>query len=241
MDLVDGNVPAERLARAQSGARTLGHAAVAERRPHRGGLAGRDRKRKVQPLQQDRRAPLSPVGVRRPTRRSRTLHWGPSAPAQLAARLARRAHGSRFTRESALDGDDEAGLRGLVLLDLPDFDSIERRTARGRPAARLVDLVVWVLDPQKYADKIVTTGTSRSSRTTRDITVVLLNQSDRLAVTDVERRGHRPASAALDARAERCAGAAHVGGRGARDRRPARLLERSVTAGKAALHRSRPT
>ena len=36
-----------------------------------------------------------------------------------------------------LDGDDEAALRGLVLLDLPDFDSVERGPpARGRPAAR---------------------------------------------------------------------------------------------------------
>jgi energy-coupling factor transporter ATP-binding protein EcfA2 len=42
---------------------------------------------------------------------------------------------------------------GLVLLDLPDHDSVE--TAHRRRAERLyerVDLLVWVVDPQKYAD-----------------------------------------------------------------------------------------
>ena len=43
----------------------------------------------------------------------------------------------RFVRESALDGDDESALHGLVLLDLPDFDSVERSPpAGGGPAAR---------------------------------------------------------------------------------------------------------
>ena len=62
----------------------------------------------------------------------------------------------RFARESALDADEQATLRGLVLLDLPDFDSIE---AAHRPEVdrllRLVDLVIWVTDPQKYADQVI--------------------------------------------------------------------------------------
>jgi hypothetical protein len=37
----------------------------------------------------------------------------------------------RFARESALDAEDEAALRGLVLLDLPDFDSLA--AGHGRP------------------------------------------------------------------------------------------------------------
>ena len=50
----------------------------------------------------------------------------------------------------------EAGFDGLVLLDLPDVDSVERR--HRLEADRLVervDLLVWVLDPQKYADGVI--------------------------------------------------------------------------------------
>ena len=45
------------------------------------------------------------------------------------------------------------GLDGLVLLDLPDFDSVE--TAHRLEVDRIVglaDLVAWVVEPQKYAD-----------------------------------------------------------------------------------------
>ena len=51
----------------------------------------------------------------------------------------------------------EAGeLAGLVLLDLPDHDSTvaAHRIEVDRLVA-LVDLLVWVLDPQKYADAAV--------------------------------------------------------------------------------------
>ena len=42
----------------------------------------------------------------------------------------------RFTRESALDANDEVALRGMILLDLPDVDSVEPQPPRrGRPAA----------------------------------------------------------------------------------------------------------
>src|SRR3712207_1359172 len=48
---------------------------------------------------------------------------------------------------------DGGGPEGLVLLDLPDFDSVEisHRLEVDR-LVRLVDLLVWVVDPQKYAD-----------------------------------------------------------------------------------------
>src|SRR5206468_1274675 len=87
----------------------------------------------------------------------------------------------RFGRESALDGDDEAPLRGLVLLDLPDFDSVEtaHRVEVDRLLA-LVDLVVWVLDPQKYADEVVHRRYLSQFREHHDITVVVLNQADKL-------------------------------------------------------------
>ncbi|HWS58640.1 MAG TPA: GTPase, partial [Actinotalea sp.] len=45
---------------------------------------------------------------------------------------------------------------GLILLDLPDHDSVrtEHRVEAERLVA-MVDLMVWVLDPQKYADAAV--------------------------------------------------------------------------------------
>ena len=61
----------------------------------------------------------------------------------------------RFARASALDRG-ESRLHGLILLDLPDHDSI--RALTDTEADRLIqvaDLVVWVLDPQKYADAAV--------------------------------------------------------------------------------------
>src|SRR5439155_652008 len=70
------------------------------------------------------RMELSTVGVRRPT----TAHafacvWGPDGAVPLLDWL-EVAPERRFSRESVLDGDAELGLRGLVLLDLPDFDSL---------------------------------------------------------------------------------------------------------------------
>jgi hypothetical protein len=78
----------------------------------------------------------------------------------------------RFTRS-------DGGLAGLVLLDLPDFDSVE--AAHRVEADRLlsiVDLFIWVLDPQKYADKVVHSRYLAPLRHHRDVTVVLLTQVD---------------------------------------------------------------
>ena len=87
----------------------------------------------------------------------------------------------RFTRESALDGDDEVGLRGMVLLDLPDVDSIQpAHRAEVDRLLDLVDVVVWVTDPQKYADLVVHDGYLRRMAAQRGGFVVALNQTDRL-------------------------------------------------------------
>ncbi|MFG1685536.1 GTPase [Nonomuraea sp. NPDC049269] len=70
---------------------------------------------------------------------------------------------------------------GLILLDLPDHDSI-RLTHRLEVdrLVELVDLLVWVLDPQKYADAAVHERYLRPLAGHRDVTVVVLNQIDRL-------------------------------------------------------------
>jgi predicted GTPase len=85
----------------------------------------------------------------------------------------------RIQRESLLDGDEEEALSGLVLVDLPDHDSVE-------PAHQQVmdqvlpyaDLVLWVVDPQKYADDALHSGYLRDLAGHEDETVVVLNQVD---------------------------------------------------------------
>ena len=59
----------------------------------------------------------------------------------------------RTSRESALDAAEQADLHGLVLLDLPDHDSthVSHRLEVDRLVG-LVDVLVLVVHPQKYAD-----------------------------------------------------------------------------------------
>ena len=134
------------------------------------------------------RLKLSPVGVRRPTTGvAHACVWGPLEPANRLLDWVGVLPRQRFIRESALDGDDEAALRGLVLLDLPDFDSVERshRLEVDRLLG-LVDQVVWVVDPQKYGDRVLHNAYLRQFKQHSDITIVVLNQADRLSPGDTE-------------------------------------------------------
>ncbi|WP_328464157.1 50S ribosome-binding GTPase [Actinoplanes sp. NBC_00393] len=131
---------------------------------------------------------LSQVGVRRPT--TGTAHacvWGPLEPANRLLDWVGVLPRQRFVRESALDGDDEAALRGLVLLDLPDFDSVERthRLEVDRLLG-LVDQIVWVVDPQKYGDRILHQAYLSQFSAHAGVTIVVLNQADRLSPGDTE-------------------------------------------------------
>ncbi|GIF24827.1 GTP-binding protein EngB required for normal cell division [Actinoplanes tereljensis] len=134
------------------------------------------------------RLKLSPVGVRRPTTgAAHACVWGPLEPANRLLDWVGVLPRQRFVRESALDGDDEVALRGLVLLDLPDFDSIERshRLEVDRLLG-LVDQVVWVVDPQKYGDRILHQAYLSQFRNHSGVTIVVLNQADRLSTQDTE-------------------------------------------------------
>ena len=70
---------------------------------------------------------------------------------------------------------------GLVLLDLPDFDSVrsEHREEVERVVA-LADLMVWVVDPQKYADGVLHERYLRRFAHHGATMLVVLNQADRL-------------------------------------------------------------
>ncbi|MBD7917779.1 50S ribosome-binding GTPase [Cellulomonas sp. Sa3CUA2] len=124
------------------------------------------------------RLQFADVGVRRPTTsRVTACVWGADGGPLLDWIGVEPEH--RIERESLLDGDSEASLRGLVLLDLPDHDSIapEHREVVDRVLPQ-VDLLVWVVDPQKYADDALHSGYLRRM-TGRDASMLLvLNQVD---------------------------------------------------------------
>ena len=113
-------------------------------------------------------------GVRRPTTATATAAiFGPPTPPD-GDLLDWLEVPSRHT----LDG---GGPDGLVLLDLPDFDSVEtaHRLEVDR-LVRLVDLLVWVVDPQKYADASLHERYLRPLARHAAAMLVVLNQSDRL-------------------------------------------------------------
>jgi energy-coupling factor transporter ATP-binding protein EcfA2 len=129
--------------------------------------------------------PLSPTGYLRPTTsQTHACVWGEAGAGPLLDWLGV-APGRRLYRESALDGDDEAALRGLVLLDLPDFDSVSaRHRAEADRVIALADLVVWVVDPQKYADRLIHEGYLQQARGLGVAGLVAVNQIDRLTPAD---------------------------------------------------------
>jgi GTP-binding protein EngB required for normal cell division len=100
-------------------------------------------------------ASFSPPGVTRPmTRHVHACVWGMQGAAPLLDWLGvQRRH--RYARASVLDSG-ESDLDGLILLDLPDHDSVVTASmAAVDRLSRLADMVIWVLDPQKYADAAV--------------------------------------------------------------------------------------
>ena len=131
-------------------------------------------------------ADFSAVGVTRPvTRDAHACTWGASGSGPLLEWLGvpRRY---RYTRGSALDGG-ESSLNGLILLDLPDHDSVVGGASH--QVDRLIgmaDLMVWVLDPQKYADAAVHRRYLVPLAGHSEVIAVVLNQSDLLSEQDVE-------------------------------------------------------
>src|SRR5262249_29559429 len=93
---------------------------------------------------------------------------------------------SRYARSSALD-PGEAALSGLLLLDLPDHDSVlAGRSSEVNRLVGLADLMVWVLDPQKYADAAVHNRYLVPMSGHVSVIAVVLNQADLLAPDQVD-------------------------------------------------------
>jgi GTP-binding protein EngB required for normal cell division len=120
---------------------------------------------------------LAAVGRRRPTTSvGQAAVWSDGADALL--------DWLEIGRRHRLESDR---LGGLVLLDLPDFDSIE--TAHRLEVDRIVelaDLLVWVVEPQKYADAALHGGYLRPLATHGGSMAVVLNQADLLSTSETE-------------------------------------------------------
>jgi GTP-binding protein EngB required for normal cell division len=131
-------------------------------------------------------ADFSAVGVTRPvTRDAHACVWGASGSGPLLEWLGvpRRF---RYARGSVLDAG-ESSLNGLVLLDLPDHDSVVGGASH--QVDRLIgmaDLMVWVLDPQKYADAAVHRRYLVPLAGHSEVIAVVLNQADHLSADQAE-------------------------------------------------------
>ncbi|RKN14045.1 ABC transporter [Micromonospora musae] len=185
----DGRLPASRLVPAHTLVERAGTRLTLSRDHTVVALAGATGSGKSSLFNALARLDLSPVGVRRPTTGvAHACVWGPQEGAARLLDWIGVLPRHRFVRESALDADDEAALHGLVLLDLPDFDSVQwsHRLEVDRLLG-LVDLVVWVVDPQKYADRVIHTNYLGEFHRHRDVTLVVLNQADRLPSAELPR------------------------------------------------------
>nr|WP_279590773.1 GTPase [Dermatophilus congolensis] len=122
---------------------------------------------------------ISEVGRLRPTTTTTTAAiWGNDPATELLdwLNIPNRHHVPPGTTTRI----NTPNLDGLILLDLPDFDSY--RTEHREEVDRLLQLTdafLWVTDPQKYADALIHTYLRRASDHT-NISTVLLNQADRL-------------------------------------------------------------
>ncbi|MCX4823150.1 50S ribosome-binding GTPase [Streptomyces sp. NBC_01142] len=120
--------------------------------------------------------PISETGLRRPTTSAPIACTWSDGSAGLLDRL---AIPPRLRRRPLAGGDEE--LFGLVLVDLPDHDSaVVRHREQVDRVLALVDAVIWVVDPEKYADAALHERYLRPLAGHAEITFVVLNQVDRL-------------------------------------------------------------
>ncbi|MFI1362373.1 YfjP family GTPase [Streptomyces griseochromogenes] len=122
--------------------------------------------------------PISETGVRRPTTAAPiACSWSDGA----AGLIDRLGIPGRLRRRPVQSPESEAQLHGLVLIDLPDHDSaaVQHREQVDR-ILKLVDAVIWVVDPEKYADAVLHERYLRPLAGHAEVMFIVLNQIDRL-------------------------------------------------------------
>ena len=115
---------------------------------------------------------VSPAGPRRPVTEE-PLAW---IPAGAAAELRPLLDwvGVRQARTH-----DDPAFAELAIIDLPDYDSVERaHRARVDELLPKVDAILWVLDPEKYADRVLHEDYLRPLAHHAGRMVVALNRQD---------------------------------------------------------------
>ena len=134
---------------------------------------------------------LARIGATRPTTATPSAAvWGEDPAGELLDWLA-------VPRRFGVSGPSDNGfqesagslgsLDGLVLLDLPDFDSrVTSHRAEAERVLALCDVFVWVTDPQKYADALLHDEYVQQLAGHSAVMLVVLNQTDRLAEGAVE-------------------------------------------------------
>ncbi|MEU1473069.1 GTPase [Streptomyces sp. NPDC005761] len=122
---------------------------------------------------------ISETGLRRPTTAAPLACSWTDGAAGLLDRLAIPGRLRRRPQPGSAAADE--ALQGLVLVDLPDHDSaaVGHRDQVDRVLA-LVDAVIWVVDPEKYADAALHERYLRPLAGHAEVTFVVLNQIDRL-------------------------------------------------------------
>ena len=127
---------------------------------------------------------VSVISPRRPTTaEAAAAVWGEEPAGELLDWL------GIHNRHQVTATGDNVGLDGLVLVDLPDFDSRElRHRVEADRILERADVFVWVADPQKYADARLHDDYLRPLRHHETVMLVVLNQVDRLrSPEDVDR------------------------------------------------------
>jgi GTPase SAR1 family protein len=117
--------------------------------------------------------------VRRPTTsQPLAVTWDARGAAELLDWLGVR---ERVERDKPID----TRATKLVLVDLPDVDSVEAgNRAIAERLAGQVDALIWVVDPQKYADDVLHTQFIAPHARHAAVTLVVLNQIDLLSPAD---------------------------------------------------------
>ncbi|MGL5406480.1 MAG: GTPase [Propionibacteriaceae bacterium] len=127
---------------------------------------------------------LARAGVRRPTTSTpMAATWGQGSSSDMNALL----DWLEIPERHNIVGGD-AALSGLVLLDLPDHDSTElSNKMQVDRLVKLVDMFVWVVDPQKYADAALHDHYLKPLAMHADVMMVVLNQADRVPSDELPR------------------------------------------------------
>jgi hypothetical protein len=113
--------------------------------------------------------------ARRPRRRTPACGAAPTGPRACSSASACAAAPPRCSTRTRRSST------AWSVVDLPDFDSTERANrATADRLLQLVDLFVWVVDPQKYADGVLHEDYLRPLAGHADVTVFAFNQIDRI-------------------------------------------------------------